>query len=136
MIENDESDSKFNNNDKKILFVTNVPSYLNEQHVKSVFSCFGKINHIIFNLKPTKKNLLQSQSSKSDKLYFKKVGGGGEEELNEFVVDVSGSGFKHAYVLFDETISIEKAMEKKLNWDPKKCINLTSQITNTGFKSK
>ena len=119
------SKSQLNEYVSNILFVTNLPPYLEEQMVKSVFNCFGKVDHVLFDAKPTAKNfdayLIEQENSKNKiKSYF-----------NDDIGSQKSFGYRDAYVLFNQSQAIERAMIKPKN----DRIVTVGSVVNTGVKS-
>ncbi len=121
------ANSKLNEYVSNILFVTNVPPYLEEQHMKSIFNCYGKVDHVMFDLKPTANNFAsylkeQENLRNKTKLYFN------IDCKNDSNVKYS---YKDCYVFFNQTEAIERAMVKQKN---ERLVTIGSP-THIGIKS-
>lgn len=76
---------------ERTLFVVNVPSYCNEASFKRLFQVFGDVADVLFSKKPS-----------SD--------GSGKPAYPHFSHIESVEGFKVAYVVFSEEVSLKRAM--------------------------
>ena len=104
----------------RTLLVVGVPSYLNSQAVKNLFSCFGQIDHVLLYAEP---NSLPFSSIKN-----------GKKPTSIFDVDESKLGcFKVAYIVYNQIGSVEKSLNKPV---AEERIALTKQQPiSVGFKS-
>jgi hypothetical protein len=118
--------SQLNEYVTNILFVTNLPPYLEEQHIKSIFNCYGKVDHVMFNIKPNPKNFdsyLKEQDNLKNKikLYF-------NSDKNDSDL---ACGYKDCYVFFNQSEAVERAMARQKN----DRIVIIGSLTQIGIKS-
>ena len=122
----------------KTLFVTNIPPYFDEQGIRNVFNYFGKVDYALIYSQPTSNPFakLNSVASSSDKKkkpsYFSDTL---KLNVNEFVSDETNVDFRVAYIVFNQTQSMEKALKKPLVDKERTLFNSKDSNVKTGLKS-
>ena len=116
-----------NSINKRIIFVSNIPTYFNDQCLKNIFGSFGKIEKVQLESKPISNpfsNATEAENSRRSDYFMDK--------------NVEVVGFKIGYILFSEVSSVEKAI-KKYNADKERILCRGSSqregLINTGIKS-
>ena len=120
------ANSQLNEYVSNIIFVTNLPPYLEDQHVKSIFNCYGKVDHVMFNTKPNAKSFesyLEEQENLKNKmkLYFKSNKNDSDKKY----------GYKDCYVFFNQPEAVERAIAKQKN----DRIVIIGSLNHIGIKS-
>lgn len=105
-----KSQLELNDLNNRCLFVTNIPYYANEQSIQHVFNCFGKVSQVAIFNKPTTAPFTSLEQTKSAKIkYFKEPI---ENETTKQESEHSDeNSFRVAYVLFDQSKSLERAIK-------------------------
>lgn len=136
-------DESSNDLSSRTLFVYNVPPYAaNETALKTVFSCFGRVEHVLLYAKPKRNpfaDLISSQSTQESS-YFKNVSF--DEEENEFSMvetetnaDDAKFCFKVAYLVFAESEAVDRAQNKPFGDKPRFLQDSSSSYIKVGLKS-
>lgn len=105
---------------RRTLFVYNVPPYaaVNESTLRHVFSCFGRVEHVLVHAKPKRNPLagLRAASSAAHSSYFKARYEDDDEDELLAATDAADEdvkfGFRVAYVVFADAEAVERAVTK------------------------
>ena len=124
------SDKETNDLNARTLFVTNIPGYFTANGLKNAFNYFGKVEHVLLYPKATTtpfKTLNKKETNTS--LYFK------DDEESDEDDEKEGSGFKVAYIVFDQVQCVEKAISKPLVDKERTLVNGKDNPIKTGMRS-
>lgn len=134
-----ENDATLDSLNKRTLFVYNCAPYLNESALKSVFSSYGKVEHVILCDKPTAKPFNRLTRQLAESKHFNDPNS--DDEFDDILDDQTKNesekySFKVAYIVFAEAESIDRAMKKSLS-DKVRVIDAQEKnpTVKIGFKS-
>ena len=114
----------------RTLLATNIPGYFTANGLKNAFNYFGRVEHVLLYPKATAtpfKTLNKNETSTS--LYFKDDAESDEDDERE------KSGFKVAYIVFDQVQAVEKAISKPLVDKERTLVNGKDNPIKTGMRS-
>lgn len=132
----------------RTLFVYNVPPYADKSGLRNVFSCYGSVQHVLLYTKPTRNPFSAVAASESDKQpssssFFRNILF--ENRDDEFSIEVDKTAddefcFKVAYVVFAESESIDRAVNKPIQESKVRVLkdpnNKASSSAKVGMQSK
>ncbi len=125
-----------NDLNNRCLFVTNIPFYANEHSIQNVFNCFGKVSRVAIFNKPNTAPFSSLEQTKSAKVkYFKEPI---ENEFSKHENEHSNENdFRVAYVLFDQSKSLERAIKSPLDDTRQRTLlgDKNDAALNVGLKS-
>ncbi|XP_077980643.1 ribosomal RNA-processing protein 7 homolog A-like [Glandiceps talaboti] len=104
-----------NKPEKRTLFVINIPPYCNEECLQRLFSCCGKVEHVLFQ---QREGHTDSSSDKETSKYF--------QTGNQI------KGYKVAYVIFENEKSLQKA--KTIKFTEPMCLSTNKNPILSGMK--